>query len=194
MSHYFIEDPSLKHDIKEIHYYFKDNKFIFTTNAGVFSKDHIDPATDILLRTLPELSGTMLDLGCGYGCIGIVLSKTYSLSLTQADVNQAALDLTQLNCKTNGVSSTAVLSDCFSNIDGEFDTITLNPPIHAGKAVTYKMYEEAPAHLKKGGKLYVVTLKKHGAESTRAKLAEVFGNCDTLYKKKGYYVFGCTKM
>ncbi|MCL2372663.1 MAG: methyltransferase [Defluviitaleaceae bacterium] len=192
MSHYFIEDASIKPDIKKIHYSFGGHAFIFTTNAGVFSKDHVDHATDILLNTIPPLAGDLLDLGCGYGCIGIVLAKANAINLTQADINQAALDLTKLNCKENGVASNIIKSDCFENIHGKFDTIILNPPIHAGKATTFKMYEGAFLHLNAGGKLYIVTLKKHGAESTQAKLLSIFGNCQPLYKKKGYFVFCCT--
>ena len=193
MSHYFIEDRSLKPDIKSITYYFGANEFTFTTDSGVFSKDHIDPATDMLLRAIPPLSGSLLDMGCGYGCVGIVLAKTYPLQLTQVDVNQLAVDLTIANCRANGVKSDVFKSDCFEAVSGTFDTIVINPPIHAGKAVTYKMYEDSRSHLNEGGKLYIVTLKKHGAESTHAKLREIFRGCETIYKKKGYYVFCCTR-
>lgn len=193
MSHYFMEDKSLEHDIKKINYDYAGNKFVFTTDAGIFSKDKIDYATDILLRTIPVLSGSLLDMGCGYGCIGIVLAKTYSLRLTQTDVNPLAIDLTKKNCVENGVDSVVIQSDCFNNISASFDTIIINPPIHAGKAVTYKMYEDSLWHLNIGGKLYIVTLKKHGAESTYVKLKDTFGNCEILYKKKGHYVFCCTK-
>ncbi len=193
MSHYFVEDDSLTHKIKKIEYRFQGRDFVFTTDAGLFSKDHVDPATDILLNNIPVLSGALLDMGCGYGCMGIVLAKTYSLKVTQADINQTAVDFTEMNCKYNGIESEVVKSDCFGNISGSFDTIVINPPIHAGKAVTYKMYGDSVDYLNDGGKLYVVTLKKHGAESTYRKLESVFGECDTLYKKKGYYVFECTK-
>ena len=193
MSHYFIEDKNLKHELATVEYYFKENKFTFTTDAGLFSKDHIDPATEILLNAIPPLSGSLLDLGCGYGVIGIVLAKSYRLKLTQADVNGAAVALTVKNAKANGVVTQAVQSDCFESIPDTFDTITLNPPIHAGKAVTYRMYEDSITHLNPGGKFYIVTLKKHGAESTEAKLESVYGNCETIYKKKGVYVFCCMK-
>lgn len=193
MSHYFVEDKTLKHNIKKIKYVYADAKYVFTTDSGLFSKDHIDPATDILLNTIPYLSGTLLDMGCGYGCIGIVLAKTYSLELTQADINQLAVDLTRQNCIDNGVDSNVIKSNCFDNITGYYDTIVTNPPIHAGKKITYKMYEDSFSHLNEGGKLYIVTLKKHGAESTQVKLNSIFGNCETLYKKKGYYVFCCVK-
>jgi len=175
-----------------VHYSFRDHDFIFVTDAGVFSKDHADPATDLLLKTIPPLSGSLLDMGCGYGIIGIVLAKAYGLVLSQADVNPLAVDLTRLNARQNGVESNVFLSDGFREIPGTFDAIAVNPPIHAGKAVTYKMYEDAATRLNPGGCLYVVTLKKHGAESTREKLMSVFGDCEALYKKKGTYVFRCS--
>lgn len=194
MSHYFIEDRSIKHDIRRISYRFAGREFVFTTDSGLFSKDHIDPATDILLRSLPPLSGSLLDMGCGYGCVGIVLASTYPLALTQSDVNPAALALTRLNCDSNGVASEVVLSDCFENLPGAYDTVIINPPIHAGKAVTYRMYEDSYSHLAAGGKLYIVTLRQHGAESTRDKLCAVYGHCETIYKKKGVFVFCCEKI
>lgn len=191
MSHYFTGDNSLRHEIRRITYNFAGREYIFSTDAGVFSKAHIDPASDILLRALPPLSGSLLDLGCGYGCIGIALAGTYRLELTQADVNPRALELTRLNCEANGVASSVVESDIFENIDGSFDTITLNPPIHAGKAVTYRMFSEARPHLKAGGKLYVVMLKKHGAESALGYLAGIYSEVVTIYRKKTIYVFSC---
>jgi 16S rRNA (guanine1207-N2)-methyltransferase len=192
MSHYFIEDNSLKPDIEEFTYYYKDIGFRFITDAGVFSKGRVDAATDLLIHNLPPLRGSMLDLGCGYGCIGIIMSKAFGLKVTQVDINPTAVKLTEKNCRLNGVSADIRLSDCYSNVPERFDTILINPPIHAGKDITYRMYEEAPQHLNEGGRLYIVTLKKHGAESTIIKLTEVFGNCDVVYKKKGYYVLCCT--
>jgi len=183
MNQYFNNNKALNKDLRYINYQFKGVNFKFATHDGVFSKDHVDYATDILLNTIPPITGSLLDLGCGYGVIGIVLAKIYGLELTAADINPAAVELTRLNGVDNVLES-----DCFDNINGKFDTIVINPPIHAGKATTYKMYEESLTHLNSGGKLYVVTLKKHGAESTIAKLKEVYGNCEVIYKKKGHYV------
>ncbi|MDR1642324.1 MAG: methyltransferase [Clostridiales bacterium] len=193
MSHYFINDKDLKDDLKKLDFSFHGNQFAFLSNSGMFSKDHVDPASIELIETVPPLSGSLLDMGCGYGCIGIALAKAYGLKLTQADINEAALALAEKNCQTNGVKSELIKSDCFESVSGLFDTIAINPPIHAGKSVTYKMYEDSVKHLVPGGKLYVVTFKKHGAESTKEKLAQVYGNCETLRKKKGCYVFCCEK-
>ncbi|MCL2071791.1 MAG: methyltransferase [Oscillospiraceae bacterium] len=192
MNHYFTNNEHQKYSLSYIDYCFKEEKFRFATTSGIFSKAHVDYATDILLNAIPPLAenGTLLDMGCGYGPIGIVLAKCFGLKLTQADVNKAAADLARLNCKYNGVKSDVIVSDCFDGIKGKFDTIVINPPIHAGKSVTYKMYEDSLCYLNSGGCLYVVTLKKHGAESTLQKLREVFDNrVEIIYKKKGIYVF-----
>lgn len=147
----------------------------------------------LLLHTMPKRTGRFLDLGCGYGVIGIVMGKVYGLEVTMADSNGRALRCAQQNCEANQVKAQIIQSDCFQNISQSFDTIALNPPIHAGKAVMYAMYEGAYAHLNAGGRFYVVIQKKHGAESTVKKLTEIFHHCDTLYKKKGYYILACTK-
>jgi len=188
MSHYFIEDKTLPVEQKEIVYTIGGHDFRFRTQAGVFSRHQIDFASDVLLRTLPPLAGSLLDLGCGYGVIGVVLGKMYGLDVTMSDVNPLAVRLSEGNAALNGVAANIVLSDIYENIVGTFDTITVNPPIHAGKAVTYAMYEGAAARLNTGGRLVVVTYKKHGAESTMAKLRDVFGRCEVLYKKKGVVV------
>ncbi|MDR1590277.1 MAG: methyltransferase [Oscillospiraceae bacterium] len=193
MGHYFTDDDSLKKEINKLTYHFAGVDYSFMTGAGVFSKNRVDPASEILIKTVPALSGSLLDMGCGYGCIGIVLAKTYALRLTLADVNPRAARFAALNSEANGVVSDVVVSNRFDAVTGRFDTIVINPPIHAGKAATYGMYEDSLPRLGEGGRLFVVTLKKHGAESTRDKLADVFGNCATLYRKKGCFVFCCEK-
>ncbi len=197
-SHYFIDDETLASNPKRFTYYFKSREYTFVTDAGVFSPDAIDGNTALMLRhiDLPRRDkprGRLLDMGCGYGCIGILLGGEYGLDVTQVDVNPRAVRLTEENAKLNGVVTRAFVSDCYSAVEGCFDTIVINPPIHAGKDVMYAMYEGAPEHLVTGGRLYTVLLKKHGAESAAKKLREVFGNCETVYKEKGCFVFRCTK-
>ncbi len=191
MPHYFIADNSLKSDIKKFTHYFGGEKFTFKSDSGVFSHGHVDPASDLLIKTLPKLSGSLLDLGCGYGPIGVMLGKVYGLTVTMADVNSRALSLARENCDANGVTAELVLSDSFESISGCFDTITLNPPIHAGKDIMFAMYEGAKEHLTPGGTFYIVIQEKHGAKSSIKKLTELFGECKVLYKKKGVYVVGC---
>ena len=195
MSHYFIEDEKLEHHLEEFTYYFGSRRFRFQSDAGTFSPGHVDPATDLLLHQLPSLSGRVLDLGCGWGPVGTVVGALYAdqVHITMSDVNGRALALAKCNSRDNGVEAACVLSDGFANLEGPFDAVILNPPIHAGKEVVFSLYEGARDHLRDGGRLFVVIQKKHGAESTLIKLQELFGSVKTLYKKKGVYVLEARK-
>ena len=189
-SHYFTDDPGLPDDPRGFTYYYKEHALRLTTNSGVFSHGHVDEATDLLLKAMPAPQGeTLLDLGCGCGVIGIAMAKAYGLLVTLADVNPRALDCARQGCRENGVEAKIVLSDGFEAIPGRFDAITLNPPIHAGKEVVTRMFEGAAQHLQPGGGFFVVMLDKHGAKNAAAQLAGLFGDCEVLYKKKGYRVF-----
>ncbi|MCL2495389.1 MAG: methyltransferase [Oscillospiraceae bacterium] len=192
-SHYFTDDPSLPDDPRVFTYYFKDQALRLRSNSGVFSRGHVDEATDLLLKTMPPLqeNSSLLDLGCGCGVIGIALGKAYGPQVTMSDVNPRALACAEINCFENKISAELVLSDCFENITRMFDAIALNPPIHAGKEVVYRMLEGAAQHLKPGGSFYIVMLDKHGAASAFAHLRGIFGACETLYRKKGLRVFAC---
>jgi len=193
ISHYFSKEEIVESDPQIIKYQFGSNVFTFMTDTGVFSLGKMDGATDILLRHIPSLEGSLLDMGCGYGCIGIILAKEYGLDVTQADINPRAVRLTKENAARNGVISQVVQSDQFRGIQGLFDTVVMNPPIHAGKNVIFDMYEGTYRHLKPGGKLYIVIYKKHGAESSVKRLNEIFGNCEVIYKKKGCNVLCCKR-
>ena len=195
MNHYFKSNSDLNHKYIRIKYAYKSNTFDFISDTGVFSKNNIDYGTDILLKNIPELSGTLLDIGCGYGCIGIVLGKTYDISVTLSDINDRAIELAKKNTEINGVKAKIILSDGFADISEYFDNIILNPPIHAGKASVYNIYQSAYEHLNKNGAFYIVIQKKHGALSHRQKLEEIFGieNCHNLYAKKGFYVLKMQK-
>ena len=78
---------------------------MFTSDAGMFSPGHVDEASSLLLHTMPKRTGRFLDLGCGYGVIGIVMGKVYGLEVTMADSNGRALRCAQQNCEANQVKA-----------------------------------------------------------------------------------------
>ncbi len=191
MSHYFTNNDDLKDEEKEIDFYFGGEKFSFKTNSGMFSPDSVDEGTIIMLENIKSLNGDILDLGCAYGVVGITMGKIFKeqiKSITMSDVNERALEYAKENLAKNEMQAKLVVSDALKSIDGTFDNIILNPPIHAGKKKIFEMYEESFEKLNKGGNLYLVIRQKHGASSTMKKLEELGFKLELPYKKKGVYV------
>lgn len=197
MEHYYTNNPTSKSEERTLEYKIKDKTIKFISDNGVFSKAHVDIATNFLLQTIlnEDIKGKVLDLGCGYGTIGITLSKFFNIDITMLDINERALELTRKNCKANQINNVKIIeSDGMEKITEMFDIIVTNPPIRAGKSVIYKMYKDAYEHLNEDGKLYLVINKKHGAPSTKEYLTQIFGNCEVLDKKTGFNVMKCIKI
>lgn len=192
MSHYFQNDSNLDHKIKGIDVFIRNTSFRFQTDRGVFSKDFIDFGTRFLIETLviPDSAEIVIDMGCGYGPIGIAVAKLYPKTKVHLyDVNERAVDLARKNAKENKVDNvTVATSFLFEHVDIKADVIITNPPIRAGKMTIFRLYEDAFKHLNAGGLFYAVIQKKQGAPSTVAKIKDLFGNCDIIDRDKGYWV------
>lgn len=172
-------------------------KMQFKTDNGVFSKDELDHATKLLLEQIDfnEVEGDILDIGCGYGPIGIYAKKVSKNNVVMLDVNPRSLNLAKENLKLNQVEALVLESDCLDGVlDHTFGIATLNPPIHAGKQVIYKMYRQAYDVLAPNGLFWIVIQQKHGAPSTVKELETIFELVDIVYKKKGYYIIKCKKL
>lgn len=200
MEHYFNQNPTTDKEISKFDWNIGKDRFYFYSSNSVFSKSGMDFGSMLLVETVikdnEEFSGSILDLGCGYGPIGIILAKLLNKpSVTMSDVNERALELCLMNAKENKVEDRVkvISSAAFENISESFDIIVTNPPIRAGKDVVFSFYEGAYEHLNNGGKLYVVIQKKQGAPSTKTKLESLFGNCETADKKSGYFIFRAEK-
>ena len=193
MKQYFQENFNLPDNEVQISLEKFGHNFTFFTKRGLFSYNKVDAKSLVLVENMPAIEGRLLDLGCGFGAVGIMLAKMYNVNLTGCDINRIALCMAKKNAAVNGVGARFFHSDCFDGIRGCFESIVLNPPIHAGKEVVYKMYEQAKEHLAPGGCFYIVIQKKHGAKSSLQKLKEIYEVCVTLYKKKGTYVIMASK-
>jgi len=193
--HYYTAAPSSEHEERSFRAVFAGRVLAFDTDAGVFSKQHVDPGSELLCSALPQdLSGRVLDMGCGWGAMTIMtLAKCPDVVMTMADVNERALGLAVSNVAKNHMQAEAVLSDGFDKIEGEFDAVITNPPIRAGKAVIYKMFEDAKAHLREGGALYLVIRKQQGAPSTLKFLKELYSKAEVIERGGGYWIIACIK-
>ena len=198
MSHYFKDDPNLASNIKEIK--FEVNGLIMNlfTDNGVFSKGKVDEGSLAFLRVLLplDLGKNILDLGCGYGTLGLTLAMAKKEArVTLADINPRALNMCKRNAELHNLSNrvTILQSDIYEKIEGPYDSIVVNPPIRAGKIVTYQMYKESKQYLIDGGSLYVVIRRKQGAESALKYIETVFENVSVLHKEKGYWIIKATK-
>lgn len=193
---YFENNDKLMSKKRDISIVLNDVEYSFISDNGVFSKSEIDYGSIALLKVLlkQEISGDVLDVGCGYGTIGLILARNFILSrFTLIDVNVRACALAKENCMLMGLSNVVVKeSDIFENVSESFDCIVTNPPIRAGKKVIYSIFEQSYHHLKQNGSLYIVIRKSHGAESAQKYISSVFGNCSLLKRDKGFYIY-CAK-
>ena len=191
--HYYTASPVSGHEDRHFNHVFAGKVLRFETDAGVFSKQHVDPGSELLCQSLPQaLCGDVLDMGCGWGAMTVMtLSNHPDVRMTMADVNERALDLAVRNVRQNGMQAQAVLSDGFEKIEGMFDAVITNPPIRAGKAVIYAMFEQALAHLKPGGKLYLVVRKQQGAPSALKYLRTLYAQAEVIARDGGYWVIEC---
>lgn len=192
MSQYF-DNAKLPSKIEEYTTKIFGVNFTFKTDNGVFSKDKLDFGTRLMLESLPlkELSGDVLDLGCGYGVVSIILSKFLDAKFDAVDVNKRALHLLEMNMKKNSSSDINFFeSNVYENITKKYDFIITNPPIRAGKDVVYAMLMGAKDHLKDNGSLFFVIRKDQGAKSTIKDLEPLY-NLEVIGKKNGFFVIRC---
>lgn len=203
MTHYYDQEPDSTHARRRIEARISGINLIFHTDSGVFSRNQLDFGTHLLIQSVLDdarenggsLYGRLLDLGCGYGPVGIALKRAFpALAVVMIDINNRALELAQENAKDNLIHNPDIRqSDGFSAIkqDELFDLVLTNPPIRAGKKTVYSFFDGALNHLRPGGYLYVVIQKKQGALSAQARLMELFNNCDVIARKSGYCVLRC---
>lgn len=194
---YFDNNNDLKSKKREISISLNDKKYSFISDNGVFSKGEVDYGSIALIKVLlkENLHGLVLDVGCGYGTIGLILAKNFpSCMFTLIDVNLRACTLAQENAKKWNLTNVNILeSDIFSNVKSQFDYIVTNPPIRAGKKVIYSIFSQAYEHLNENGSLFIVIRKSHGAESAQKYINSVFNNCTLLKRDKGFYIYRANK-
>ncbi|KAB2329210.1 class I SAM-dependent methyltransferase [Cytobacillus depressus] len=196
--HYYSKTQSTESNPKYWSFTLKNHPFRFKTDNGVFSKNEVDFGSRLLIETFehPAIEGNILDVGCGYGPIGLSIAKHMEDRLVHmVDVNSRALSLARENAELNQIKNVTIYeSDRLENVkDAKFAAILTNPPIRAGKKVVHDIFEQSYHKLQQDGDLWVVIQKKQGAPSAIEKLSELFSEVETVEKKKGYYILRAKK-
>ena len=192
MSHYFTNDDSIKSEIKKVNVRLKNQSLSFYTDNGVYSKKGLDFGTRSLLETLEPIQGDVLDLGCGYGPIGIYLKKEFPVTVDMVDINKRSLELARKNAVLNEVDVHIIESNGYENITKKYDYIITNPPIRVGKKILYSLLLDAKEYLKENGQLWFVIHKDQGAK-TLAKDMEQTYKVEIVNKNKGFYIIKCSR-
>ena len=190
--HYFSSSPQSEVKYGLIRTKFYDRNFEFITASSVFSKRHIDTGTQLLIESmiLPE-TGSVLDIGCGYGAVGIVAAAVNSkLQVYMSDVNTRAVSLAKKNAERNRVFNTQVrCGNLYEPVeDQKFDCILLNPPISAGMETVKAIITEATKIMQSGALFEMVIRSKIGAKIFPALFTKTFGNCTIVSRESGFRV------
>lgn len=193
MNQYFENNENLKSNIEIKKVKIKNKDFEFMTDNGVFSKKGLDFGTRSLLETIniEEITGDVLDFGCGYGPIGIYIASMTNANVHMIDINRRSLELARRNVNLNHVNVQIYESNLYENVTETFDYIISNPPIRVGKTILYEILFKAKEHLKKNGKLIIVVNKDQGAKSIMKDLEKEYKVC-LLGKNKGFYIIEAT--
>lgn len=196
--HYYSRKPSAESNPVKWQSELKGSSFRFKTDSGVFSKKEVDFGSRLLIDTFEanDPAGLFLDVGCGYGPIGLSLAKAYPSSVVHmVDVNERAIMLAKENAAENKIDNVKIYeSDRLTGVEEtQFRAIVTNPPIRAGKKVVHDIFEQSLQHLAPDGELWVVIQKKQGAPSAMDKMKELFGRVETVAKKKGYFILKSVK-
>ena len=195
MEHYFTNNQNLRSELRTID--FENNGVVFTffSDLGVFAKDYIDYGSKVLVETIlkkkPNCS-SILDVGCGYGFIGIVLGRILNVPTDLVDVNKRAIHLCEKNIEKNQVKGRVFFSDAYESVSDSYDLIVTNPPIRENKKTVLKILREASTHLNKDGNLWFVIRKDQGVKSIMKEISDIY-LMEVVKKDKGFYVV-CAKM
>ncbi|MBA1435128.1 class I SAM-dependent methyltransferase [Bombilactobacillus bombi] len=199
MEQYFTEQPTAIHQERNFTFKLRNFVFQFTSDNGVFSKQTVDYGTRTLIEALDIIdlpAGKLLDLGCGYGPIGLTLARLLpQREIDMVDVNQRAIDLAQKNAQNNQINNVHIqISNIYQQLQQQkYAAIYTNPPIRAGKEVVSTMIVQAPLHLASQGQLWLVVQKKQGEPTYKKLMQQAFGNVEIIKRDKGYYVLKSVK-
>ena len=196
--HYFTESPSTDFRSREILVSLAGRELTLETAGGVFSPEHLDTGTRILLGQVDELptTGTFLDVGCGWGPIALTMGiQAPNATVWAIDINERARELTARNAVRCGLTNVRVAAPHEVPDDLRFDVIWSNPPIRVGKAALHELLQTWLNRLTPTGEAWLVVAKSLGAPSLLTWLNETLPsgwNAERVAQDKGFHVIRVT--
>ena len=193
MSYYFDKNTNVKSKEVTTKALIGGKCYIFKTDNNVFSKKGLDFGTRTLLENIDikNISGDVLDFGCGYGPIGIYIKSNTNANVDMLDINERALNLAKENARLNKVEVNVFESDLYNNVAKKYDYIISNPPIRVGKEILYKILFGAKDYLKENGELWIVVNKDQGAKTLTKELEKQY-KVKIVCKNKGFFIICAT--
>jgi 16S rRNA (guanine1207-N2)-methyltransferase len=193
MSHYFTDRPGAPSQRREVNARLRGRTWTFLTDRGVFARQGIDPGTQLLIEAMRiETGDDVLDLGCGYGPIGLV-AATLALrgTVVMVDVNERAVALARENAARAGLDNIEVhQGDGTAPVRGRlFSVVAMNPPIRAGRDTVRRLLRESRDALRPGGRFYLVVRTAQGAKTLAKDLDALFPEVREIARGGGYRVY-----
>ncbi|UCH34438.1 MAG: class I SAM-dependent methyltransferase [Armatimonadota bacterium] len=191
--HYFARKPTSTRRPIDIAAEIRGRSFRFRSDAGVFSATRVDPGTRLLAEVMEiRVSDHVLDLGCGYGVLGIVAAGLAPEGMAVLlDRNARAIELARANIALNGIANAHTVladsADCLA--DNLFHVVVTNPPVHAGNRAVFGFIEAAHRTLLAGGWFYLVGRMRRGVATFARRMERTFGDVTEVKKKAGYRVY-----
>jgi 16S rRNA (guanine1207-N2)-methyltransferase len=188
MTHYFDPKPDVASAVRSVPLVLPDLTLDLFTDRGVFSADHVDDGTKLLLQETPPppAEGTLLDLGCGYGAIAVTVARRApNATVWAVDINARARELTRRNADALGTANITVAAPGDVPPKLAFDLLYSNPPIRIGKAA---LHELLTAWLPRAATSYLVVHKHLGSDSLARWMQEQGWQVERRTSRVGYRI------
>jgi len=189
--HYFTARPETAHRPGQVHVLLPDVHLELDTDAGVFSPSRLDTGTRVLLDvdTKPADGGDLLDLGCGYGPIALVLAaRAPAATVWAVDVNERALGLCARNADRAGLANVRCALPGDPALPASYAGIWSNPPIRIGKQALHALLGSWLPRLSPGAAATAVVQRHLGSDSLQRWLTEQGWDVGRIASRAGYRV------
>jgi len=194
--HYYTPNPTSEVLEKQMTFLLGDKQLSMYSVSGVFGfTTHVDKASQLLISSFSPSGKNTLDLGCGYGAIGLSAKLLFpQIHVTMSDINTRAVEYSSKNAQLNDLDVEIITSDLFSAMSNrQFTDIISNPPIAVGKTFLIRLIHESFEHLEPQGALWIVAFHNKGGSTLKKIMSDCFGNATDVAKGGGIRVYKSIK-